>query len=86
MAKDLNIQGQYRRAVAGVASVGASSSSPPNGTAFAGGGNSASGGCVACDICGLTLPRSATHQDVVSHPCYRGFSISVNAAGQIVLT
>jgi hypothetical protein len=79
MPKDGNIKSNPPRAVTGVASVLGTTSAPP---IMAGGTHA---GSVACDSCNLNLPRSATHLDVTSHPCYRGFSISLTAAGQISL-
>lgn len=79
MPKDSAYKGQQPRALAGVASVLASASAP---SAMAGANL---GGVVVCDVCGLQLPRDASHRDVASHPCYRGFTISLTAAGQISL-
>jgi predicted histidine transporter YuiF (NhaC family) len=38
-----------------------------------------------CDTCFLNLPRNAAHIDVTAHICYRGFTPSLTAAGQISL-
>lgn len=79
MPKNGNITGGSPKAVAGLASVIGTTSAP----AILSGG--AHAGSIQCDTCTLYLPRSATHIDVTSHQCYRGFSISLTAAGLITL-
>lgn len=86
MPKDPNYQGQQRRALAGVATVLASASAPAVSNAAATpGGTAAAVGVASCDTCGLTLPRKADHIDVLSHPCFRLFTITLTAAGQLSL-
>lgn len=75
----------YLRALSGVASVLGSASSPSISVGVGQGGGGGGLGMTTCDTCNLNLPRSATHADVLSHPCYRGFSITLTAAGQISL-
>ena len=80
MPKDTHYT-NYPRALVGVASVSPGTSAPSAGIKIGANG----GLTVACDTCGLYLPAHASHQDVVSHPCYRGFSIAITN-GQIVLS
>lgn len=41
---------------------------------------------VQCDTCFLNLPRNLAHQDVITHSCYRGFTIALSAAGALSLS
>jgi hypothetical protein len=47
--------------------------------------SSPGGAIITCDTCFLNLPRNAAHIDFTSHVCYRGFTPSLTAAGQISL-
>lgn len=83
MPKDPNITKGPPRALAGVASLAPTVGSVTISSAASGGGQNQL--TTGCDVCGLNLPRSATHVDVLAHPCYRSFSISLTAAGLISL-
>lgn len=80
MPKNTNVKNDPPLATAGVTTVLGGTRAP----SIVVGGTHA--GSVQCDCCGLFLPRSATHPDVLGHPCYRGFTIAITAAGQISLS
>ncbi len=81
MSKNANFK-NYPLSNNGVATALSGTSAP----SFAVAPGNTNGVMTMCATCGLFLPRNAGHQDVVAHPCFRGFSIALTAAGEITLS